>query len=117
MLRRTEGPMPVALSFAITLGVAPLLFVQVLFGHLLYSSSIVMAGWWFAIIPLLIVGYYAAYGVAFKFDGARRPVLAVVTIAVLLFVALMAWLLPKLWRAIRSVVARLAVLFGRAPPA
>lgn len=35
----------------------------------------------------------------------------------LLFVALMIWLLPKLWRAIRSVLARLAVLFGRAPPA
>lgn len=33
----------------------------------------------------------------------------------LLFVVLMIWLLPKLWRGIKAILARLALLFGRAP--
>ena len=87
--RDAAGRVPTLVALTVNAGVAPLLFVQVLYGHLLYSSSIIMAGWWFAIIPLLILGYYAAYGVAFKFDGARRPFLAVVTLVTLLFVGFM----------------------------
>jgi hypothetical protein len=33
----------------------------------------------------------------------------------LLFILLMAWLLPRLWRGVRLVVSRLAGLFGRTP--
>ncbi len=33
----------------------------------------------------------------------------------LIFILLMAWLLPKLWRGVRLVVSRLSALFGRAP--
>jgi len=33
----------------------------------------------------------------------------------LVFILLMAWLLPKLWRGVRLVVSRLSALFGRAP--
>jgi hypothetical protein len=85
--RDAAGRVPTLVALTVNAGVAPLLFVQVLFGHFLYASSVVMAGWWFAIVPLLIIGYYAAYGVAFKFDGARQPILASVTILVLLVVA------------------------------
>lgn len=35
----------------------------------------------------------------------------------LLFVVLMIWLLPKLWRGIKAVLGKLAALFGRTPPA
>jgi hypothetical protein len=34
-----------------------------------------------------------------------------------LFVLLAAWLLPRLWRGIKAVFARLAALFSRKPPA
>ena len=34
----------------------------------------------------------------------------------LLFVLLMAWLLPRLWRGVKSVFSRLAALFSRKPP-
>jgi hypothetical protein len=53
--------LPVILAFTITLGVAALLFVQVLYGPLLYSSSILIGAAWISVIGLLIVGYYAFY--------------------------------------------------------
>jgi hypothetical protein len=52
---------PPAIAFTITLGVAPLLFVQVLYGQLFFSSSILMAWPWLGVVGLLLVGYYAAY--------------------------------------------------------
>jgi len=53
--------LPVSLAFTITLGVAALLFVQVLYGNLLYASSILVGAFWIAVIPTLIVAYYATY--------------------------------------------------------
>lgn len=52
---------PVAIAFTITLGIAPLLFIQVLYGQLFFSASILMAWPWLAVVGLLLVGYYAAY--------------------------------------------------------
>ncbi|HOT96273.1 MAG TPA: hypothetical protein PLG50_11425 [bacterium] len=52
---------PSALALGVTLGIAPLLFLQVLYGHLIYTSSILMALWWILIIPLLIIAYYGTY--------------------------------------------------------
>jgi hypothetical protein len=84
--RDTSGRVPTLVALTVNAGVAPLLFMQVLYGHLFYSSSVVMAGWWFAIIPLLILGYYAAYGVSFGYRAAIRPVLAVAVVVILAFV-------------------------------
>jgi hypothetical protein len=79
MSRRAEGAthraavvaafaraLPVAVAAAVTLGVAPLLFVQVLYGRLFFTSSILMAGWWLAVVPLVILAYYGAYVLAFR---------------------------------------------------
>jgi hypothetical protein len=66
--RRREGPppegrsLPILIALTINMGVPPLLFVQVLFGHFLYSSSVLMAIFWISVIPILIGAYYAAYG-------------------------------------------------------
>lgn len=67
--------MPVAVAAAVTLGVAPLLFVQVLYGRLFFSSSVIMAWPWLAVIPLLILAYYGVYRRAFKGEalGSRGP--------------------------------------------
>jgi hypothetical protein len=59
--RHIARSLPYTIAFTINLGVAPLLFLQVLYGQFLYTSSILMAVYWLAIIGLLIVGYYAAY--------------------------------------------------------
>jgi len=85
--RDIAGRVPTLIALAVNAGVAPLLFMQVLYGHLFYSSSIVMASWWFSLIPLLIIGYYAAYGTALKFDRPIRRPLTVVTLLILLFIA------------------------------
>ncbi len=53
--------LPYSIAFTINLGVAPLLFLQVLYGQFLYTSSILMAVYWLSIVGLLIVSYYAAY--------------------------------------------------------
>ncbi len=53
--------LPYSIAFTINLGVAPLLFLQVLYGQFLYTSSILMGVYWLAIIGILIVSYYAAY--------------------------------------------------------
>ena len=58
--------MPVAVAAAITLGVAPLLFVQVLYGRLFFASSVLMAWFWLSVVPLLILAYLTAYMLAFK---------------------------------------------------
>lgn len=55
--------LPVATAFTITLGIAPLLFLQVLYGQLFYTSSVLMAWIWLAVIGLLMIGYYGYYGV------------------------------------------------------
>lgn len=65
------GLSPWMIAFTITSGVAPLLFVQLLYGSFFYTSSVIMAWAWFAVIPLLIAGYYALYWVSLR--GQDRP--------------------------------------------
>jgi hypothetical protein len=61
-LRRDIGrTLPYTIAAAINLGVAPLLFLQVLYGQFFYTSTVLMAGYWLAIVALLIGGYVAAY--------------------------------------------------------
>jgi len=58
--------LPALLAATITLGVAPLLFVQVLYGQLFYASSIIMGWPWFLVVVILTIAYYGFYLVAFK---------------------------------------------------
>jgi len=53
--------LPYSIAFTINLGVAPLLFLQVLYGQFFYTSSILMGVYWLSIFGILIVSYYAAY--------------------------------------------------------
>ena len=58
--------MPVTIAAAVSLGVAPLLFVQALYGRLFFTGSVIMGWFWFSVIPLLILAYYGAYILSFK---------------------------------------------------
>jgi len=80
---------PYTIAIAVNMGVAPLLFIQVLYGHFIYSSSILMASWWLSIILMLILAYYSAYIYAFKFDslGALRSWVAGFSVVLLLYIA------------------------------
>jgi hypothetical protein len=81
--------LPVFLAFTVTLGVAALLFVQVLFGNFLYSSSILIGALWLAVIPLVMVAYYGFYyfsSTAEQGKGISGCVLAI-SLCVLLSIA------------------------------
>ena len=68
-LRRQKTPMastlrdwlPFALSAAITAGVAPLLFIQVLYQRRFYTANLLLFHRWMLILPVLIVGFYLLY--------------------------------------------------------
>ena len=55
------GKIPTTFALGVNMGVAPLLFLQVIYGHLFYASSVLLAVYWILIIPLLILAYYGAY--------------------------------------------------------
>jgi hypothetical protein len=66
--------LPITLAATITLGVAPLLFIQTLYGQFFYTSSIILAWPWMAVVPLVIVAYYGIYLYAWQGErlGDRR---------------------------------------------
>lgn len=83
------GKVPTTLAIAVTMGIAPLLFVQVLYGHFFYSSSVLMAVFWIMVIPVVITAYYAAYVTARKhgINNALATGAVAVTSVLLLYVA------------------------------
>lgn len=60
---------PGAMAATVTLGIAPLLFVQLVYGRQVYAASIVSAWFWFAIPIVVILAYYFLYGAAFARQG------------------------------------------------
>ena len=62
--------LPVLLPATITVGIAPLLFLQVLYGQYFYTSSIVMAWPWFLVLVFLTTAYYGFYYVSYR--GGRQ---------------------------------------------
>ncbi len=82
-LARDLGRMlPTVFAFTITLGIAPLLFVQVIYGHLLYATADLLAVAWLGIIGLVLLAYYGVYYFAFR--AANRASVAVLGVAILL---------------------------------
>ena len=53
--------MPFMLGAAITTGIAPLLFLQVLFMEQFYTANLLLFYRWMAILPALIAGFYLTY--------------------------------------------------------
>ena len=53
--------LPFMLGCGITAGVAPLLFVQLLHQRRFYTANLLLGPRWGAIVPALIVGFYALY--------------------------------------------------------
>lgn len=84
--RQISTRLPFAIAFTVNFGIAPLLFVQVLYGHFLYTSSILMANLWIMVIFLLIGGYYLAYLFDYRYDalhGGRVIVIGLTVLALL----------------------------------
>lgn len=83
--------LPFMLSAAITAGVAPLLFVQIIYRPHFYTANLLLSWRWMVVIPVLTAGFYLLYVVKNRtvadWSLARRAVLGAGTAACFLFIA------------------------------
>jgi hypothetical protein len=77
--------LPYTIAFTINMGVAPLLFLQVIYGHFMYVSTILMAGYWMAILLLLMIAYYGAYIYDFKYSLLHSGKIFLMSLVVCIF--------------------------------
>jgi hypothetical protein len=83
--------LPFATGLAITAGVAPLLFVQILYGREFATANLLLSHRWMAILPVLIACFYLLYLQKSSWIGRRswiwRPAVAAVIWAGFVFIA------------------------------
>lgn len=89
-MQRLVRLFPSAMAATVTLGIAPLLFLQLIYPRQVYGSAIVMGWFWLMVIPAVIIGYYFIYGAAFAESKAavRRRNYLIVTLVSVLYVSL-----------------------------
>ncbi len=105
---RVGKALPVCVAATVTFGVAPLLFLQALYGRFFFTSSVIMAWPWFAVVPLVIAAYYGTYLESFRGPrlGRLRVPAQAATAALLIAVALIyvnnatLMLRPERWAAL-----------------
>ena len=78
--------LPFFMAFGINAGIVPLLFLQVLYPQFFYPATILQAWFWFAVIPLLLIAYYAMYLASF---GKFRVAAALVATIFIYIIGLM----------------------------
>jgi hypothetical protein len=80
---------PSVMAATISFGVAPLLFLQLVYPRQVYPAAIVSAWPWLMIIPVLIVAYYGFYTVSFskKAGSGRKKLLLSLALLGLLYVS------------------------------
>lgn len=82
--------LPLFISFAITQGIVPLLFLQLLYGPAFYVSSILMAASWLGLLGILLIAYYVAYYIIYrvlKNDTATNTSIKAATFMMVIFIA------------------------------
>jgi hypothetical protein len=57
---------PSAMAATVTLGVAPLLFLQLVYPRQIYAAAIVSGWFWLLVIPAVIIAYYFLYAAAYR---------------------------------------------------
>lgn len=82
--------LPLLLSAAITAGVAPLLFVQIVYPTQFYTANLLLSWKWMIVVPLLIVAFYLLYLLKSKiftrWPLAARAAITVATAASFVFI-------------------------------
>ena len=58
-------------TYVINFGVPPLLFAQILYGRALYTSSVLIATWWIAVVFLVMAAYALLYRMSSLADKNR----------------------------------------------
>lgn len=83
--------LPSALSGAITAGIAPLLFVQILYQQEYYTANLLSFHRWMAILPVLVAAYYMLYFVKAKRMAAHPRSQAALSACVAACIVFVAW--------------------------
>jgi hypothetical protein len=82
--------LPFVLSAAITAGVAPLLFVQIVYPRHFYTANLLLGWRWMIVVPVLIAAFYLLYVIKSKalpkWPLAARGAVVVFTAVLFLFV-------------------------------
>lgn len=86
--RLMVGFLPASISFTITTGVTPLLFIQVLYSQFFYPATILVGWIWLTLLILLIAGYYCVY--LYKYKVSARGMPAWLAVSGLCFLAIAA---------------------------
>lgn len=73
-VRRFIALFPTAMAVTVTLGVAPLLFLQLVYPAQMYSASIVSAWFWIMVIPAAILAYSLLYAASFASKAGTAAV-------------------------------------------
>jgi hypothetical protein len=81
---------PSATAATVTLGVAPLLFLQLVYPRQMYAAAAVSGWFWMGVIAAVIVAYYALYRASFTAQATGRVSKLALTLALggLLYVSL-----------------------------
>src|SRR6516225_6291437 len=102
----------VVMTYVINLGVPPLLFAQVLYGRALYTSSVLIAVYWIAIVPALMLTYWLLYRFSARLDAGKSAWwigliawLVAGSIARTLTTNMTLMLRPEIWRSMYSASA------------
>lgn len=97
---------PILFALGINMAIPALLFLQVTFGHLFYTSSILIGTFWILIIPFLIIAYYSSYYHYKKFEVSKGAKYALILLVILvLYIAftlvnnLSMMEMPETWKA------------------
>jgi len=99
-------------TYVINFGVPPLLFAQILYGRALYTSSVLIATWWIAVVFVIMAAYALLYRMA-KLADKNRPwwVLGIVSFFLFALVGrlfstnMTLMLKPELWKAMYAASA------------
>lgn len=76
-----------AISLTITFGIAPLLFLQVLYGRLFYSATVILAPAWLGLLLILMAAYYLTYAAKYRLRAGKGAALPF-ALSALLFLAI-----------------------------
>ncbi|NTW85597.1 MAG: hypothetical protein HGB30_05465 [Holophagaceae bacterium] len=75
--------LPAATAATVSLGVAPLLFLQLVYPRQVYAATIVSGWFWLAVIGAVITAYYAFYRTSFQAHRTGRVSLGLLALAAL----------------------------------
>jgi hypothetical protein len=82
---------PSIMATTVTLGVAPLLFLQAVYPRQMYPAAIVMGVFWLLVIPAVIASYYSLYGASLskKTTDQRRRIYLLAALIGLVYASLL----------------------------